>query len=189
MKRRPLKVLTALTLTPFVAVAALWVRSYVRPDSLHRERTDRTRTVYREQYPTSADGSVWLFWEWRWKPVRPQDRAFFEACEERQRRRGWHGWERLPGLSLLAPVPLTAWEKLGFFHHRTVSKPATRGMTGIPYWSLAAVALAPPAWPVLARARRARRRRRNLCPECGYDLRASPGRCPECGQGLAAGGG
>lgn len=25
------------------------------------------------------------------------------------------------------------------------------------------------------------RTRRGLCPECGYDLRASTGRCPECG--------
>jgi hypothetical protein len=26
-----------------------------------------------------------------------------------------------------------------------------------------------------------RRRARGLCPQCGYDRRATPGRCPECG--------
>jgi hypothetical protein len=32
-----------------------------------------------------------------------------------------------------------------------------------------------------AAIRLAKRRRRGLCPACGYDLRATPGRCPECG--------
>lgn len=39
-------------------------------------------------------------------------------------------------------------------------------------------------WGARVMARRVRRRRRlaaGLCPECGYDARASPGRCTECG--------
>ena len=58
------------------------------------------------------------------------------------------------------------------------------------YARLAGVAAVLPAGWLAARAavatRRALRQRRliraGLCPRCGYDLRATPGRCPECGR-------
>jgi hypothetical protein len=56
-----------------------------------------------------------------------------------------------------------------------------------PHWSLLLALSILPAlrgWQLL-RARR--RRSENLCPQCGYDLRATPQRCPECGHETPAG--
>jgi hypothetical protein len=55
----------------------------------------------------------------------------------------------------------------------------------VPYWLLVGLFGAVPVWRGVrwaVRAPRERRRRRGLCVQCGYDLRASEsGKCPECG--------
>ncbi|HSI32308.1 MAG TPA: hypothetical protein VK986_01855, partial [Tepidisphaeraceae bacterium] len=48
----------------------------------------------------------------------------------------------------------------------------------VPHWVLAVAAAV--VW-IVVRPRRLRGRAPGLCPNCGYDLRATPDRCPECG--------
>ena len=67
--------------------------------------------------------------------------------------------------------PVTGW----YWGFRVIS---------VPYWSIVLVTGAGPALWFASYVRHRRRRLRalaHLCPSCGYDLRATPGRCPECG--------
>ena len=60
------------------------------------------------------------------------------------------------------------------------------GATVCDGWLLATTAMLPVGWGVARRygGRRRSRIDRNVCLNCGYDLRASPDRCPECGRNV-----
>ncbi len=62
------------------------------------------------------------------------------------------------------------------------------GQFRIEYWFLDVVLLVFPTWWMIRfwLQRRARCSAKGLCPECGYDIRATPHRCPECGATLQA---
>src|SRR5215218_10167672 len=70
------------------------------------------------------------------------------------------------------------------FRLRVIKKAdESRRVLLFPCWFVAAALMLLPArWLLLARARRRREgcHAGNLCPSCGYDLRATPSRCPEC---------
>jgi len=51
----------------------------------------------------------------------------------------------------------------------------------VPHWFLAAIAAILPGLRLARMHRHHRRRRRGMCVNCGYDLRATKNRCPECG--------
>jgi hypothetical protein len=52
----------------------------------------------------------------------------------------------------------------------------------VPYYVLTLVTGVPACLWTTRRLWRRKMTGRGLCPSCGYDLRATPGRCPECGR-------
>ena len=74
---------------------------------------------------------------------------------------------------------------------RLHSPPGTRPenvLYTLPSWLLVIALAVLPALVVRRALVESGRRRAGLCPGCGYDLRATPGRCPECGTSTGGGG-
>jgi hypothetical protein len=77
-------------------------------------------------------------------------------------------------------------KKLGFqYSHASPMIPGAlvsqTTSVGFPHWAIIIPTTAPAIAWLLLRRRAARAKRDNMCPQCGYDLRATPQRCPECG--------
>ena len=92
-----------------------------------------------------------------------------------------------PLSNLVAPETDPRFRLLGFEWHATDSggggfgaMPSWWRECRIPYWMLALPAGLPTSLKMILIFRR-RHRPNGHCPDCGYDLRATPDRCPECG--------
>jgi hypothetical protein len=183
--------LTALSLLLCVAVAALWVRSYAMADYVMWRTPDGWRGAW-----TSRGRLVvgWTLAEWR--EDEPQWGVLYERGEpvpvEQELR-----WARqsVGVLTVMEGPPqpvIVRWEKAGIVWWRWHGRqdgggPASVVRLFVPWWLVAAALAVLPAAGLLRHRRRVRRRRLNLCPRCGYDLRATPERCPECGGGRRLG--
>ena len=184
LARHAFTVLSLLSLLLCVAVGVLWVRSYWVADQVIHwtpSGVPVSHTLW------STRGNLALQ---RWEP--PADLPVHVS------KRGWSSWHGPAGEN--DPTPYLAsrgtHRLLGVTYFDYTWTGTSSPFAGVrergvlvPYWLVLAVFGALPAvrWLTTRRRRRAARLAAGLCMNCGYDLRASPGRCPECGAVAAAG--
>lgn len=80
--------------------------------------------------------------------------------------------------------PLAKFDFLGITFGGGWGKNSLLWNLAIPYWILISLSLVLPSlfvWLAWRSRLESRRQSHGLCPQCGYDLRATPDCCPECG--------
>jgi hypothetical protein len=162
VKRRLLNLPTASSLLLCVAAVALWVRSLSVADCL----------VGGNGCVCSVGSEVWIRRSGKARFLPPGERFQYLVRASDLMEPTFRSWLRRPSFDFA-----------GFAYGR-VDYPNDQdyfAQAGVPHWALVAVTGAAPAWRAWKCSRRRDRVRRQHCPECGYDLRATPDRCPECG--------
>jgi hypothetical protein len=182
--RRVLNLLTALSLLLCVAACVLWARSYWREDTLTWTGTRGPRIV--------GDGERWIEVAWgegviclsvrrpeAGQPASGMWRAYSFDATRRDFFYNRRILRRHFGSELLWRMGFGTWGTDAYSRDGRFLFGSR--YYGVPFWSVCVLtAVAPAVW--LGRYAKWRSRRvTGLCPRCGYDLRATPGRCPECG--------
>jgi 4-amino-4-deoxy-L-arabinose transferase-like glycosyltransferase len=177
MPRRLFNFLTIVSLLLCVAACVFWARSYTSSDRVRWQNERGWRSV------RSASGHVELsFLDIDWSAHRL---AFHGPRFKRED-------PRQPFAFDVEVLPYQGdtgenWERDRFAWHE--KRNAERGLVHVvavaPFWPFVVLTgFLPAVWAVAllpGHLRERRRKRAGLCPSCGYDLRATPGRCPECG--------
>lgn len=208
MKSRLVWSVAALSALLFLATIFLWIRGYYARDSLWYSTDSMRYSIH------SYRGRIWL-WKLSIAPnpsamvwgsrVRMSTGLQVDSVAD-----SWYapytGKALVKTISLesdFVDAPAQAWgativdrKMLGFrYVHTDAWFPKAQLMMGypkarsravfVPHWAIVALTAILPAVVVARLVRNRHRCRDNLCPKCGYDLRATPGRCPECGHGTS----
>jgi hypothetical protein len=177
-----LSALTLASLLLTLATAILWVRSYRVGEWFgysHVDPPGRGRAVDWGFYVTSGGGRIAV--------VHHRDVYDDPAVIARQRRdvsgNRWfaHVGDAPPSAFVPRNVPTVMGIGLGARHNAYPYGRNDNWILTVPHPLLAAPAAAVAAIGVRRWWRDRDLRRPGHCPQCGYDLRASPNRCPECG--------
>jgi hypothetical protein len=175
--RRLLRVTaTALSLALCVATALLWLRSGRTSDSLFVS-SGGTRWEF-----ASNQGQIICI---RFRPWRKTEPLTYsrEPIAPTSVAPAWGplgvGWKSSAHVRLLgfAYATGTYWPPIAWRLPR-----APFLYLAVPHGFIVLLTLTAPLGAAWRRARRSRRPPADLCPNCKYDLRATPHRCPECGR-------
>jgi hypothetical protein len=186
MWRRAFIFVAALSLVLFVAMAALWVRSYFVADAVAGcvSETPRSEVCVQawSNYGSISLRRFDLTLSGATAPppgYRLRDGLHFDVGQKQHWKTGdagpW-GQNRFHHL-------------LGFRSHDGTYRRRLPDVTmverdrgiALPHWLPMVLAAAAPALWWRQRRKRRMRRHAGLCEACGYDLCATPQRCPECG--------
>ncbi len=172
-RRFILNTATVISLLLCTGVVGLWVESY---------STARFAFWTRHRSECQFAGSKGYFWMyWTTDPAGVSK----EALGFHTRTYATAPEPRLFGYGPPEIPYIFDWAGFSFgWGSHTTDASKVRRVIIVPSWAALLITLAHPSMWVFCRHKRYRIRKRleaGLCPDCGYDLRATPDRCPECG--------
>ena len=191
LMRRLFSIISTISLIFCIAIALLWFRSYRLGDfgefigSLESRSTDQFVVIRNVGIYSSHGRFAVGLTQSEFAPSEPSMARYPDG-----HRLVWgsqYCWERFPFTPIVAsaasrsPWPIDIRDRVWRYSGFSTTITTSRGLA-VPHWLPLCLFALLPAIAFHHHSRRYLRRRSHHCPNCGYDLRATPEHCPECGQ-------